>query len=69
MSKELGLMLLVFAPALLGLLALLGAFFLFVKKPEEPGPHVARTVAIVLLLFVAFGIGTCYALTMYGGRW
>lgn len=69
MSNELGVMLLVLAPAALGVLALLGAFFLFVKKPEEPGPHVARTVAIVLLLFVAFGIGTCYALMMSGGRW
>lgn len=62
-------MLLVFGPAVLGVLALLGAFFLFVKKSDEPGPHVARIVAIGLLLCVAFGIGTCYAVMMLGGRW
>ena len=61
---------LIFAPAALGLAALVGGLMLLVpiarkKEKEEGKSDTARMVAGVILLVFALGVGLCYG-TMFG---
>lgn len=59
--------LLLLAPALVGLAALVGGVFLVVKREGEEKLGVGRAVAGIFCLLLAFGVGTCYAVVFLGG--
>ena len=69
MGSDLPLMLMVFAPALVGIGALIGAWLLIVHRPAEGGSQVMRWIGVGALLLIAFGIGTCYTMVFYGEMW
>ncbi len=65
-GAEAGLLVLVVAPALVGLGALAGGAFLLVKRPMKGTADVVVTVVGSLLLLVALGIGACYGVVFLG---
>ncbi len=65
-SDSWGLALLVFGPAVLGLLALGGGIALLASGREGERHSVVRIAASVVLLVVALGIGGCYAVMFLG---
>ena len=64
-GEELGLALLIFGPAVLGLILFGLALFLLVPRKEKERSTIA-TVFGVLLLLGALGIGACYGLMFFG---
>lgn len=58
---------LIFGPAVLGIVSLVFAIKLLQRPKEQPTHTTARTVFGVLALLAALGIGACYALMFVGG--
>ncbi len=65
-GEGLGLALLIFGPAVLGVILLGLAIFLLVPRRDRERSTVA-VVFGVLLLLGALGIGACYGLMFFGG--
>lgn len=59
-GQEVGLLVLIAGPAVLGLSALAGGIFLLAKRPMRGTADTLVTVVGALLLLVALGVGACY---------
>lgn len=55
-------LILISLPALIGLLALVGAIRLIPASTDDQQNVALRWAGVIALFVVAFGIGTCYAL-------
>ena len=66
-QESLVIFLMIAAPAVLGLFALIASVVLINTTREEDGYRTVKLIAAAMMLVVALGVGACYGVVLFGG--